>query len=221
MSARALRALLATGLVALGGVSLAGASAERATVSVARNGTLGGILVSASGRTLYQTSADRRNHVTCTGACAMRWPPLVIPARGRPVAGPGVSAALLGTVKRPGGVLQVTYRGLPLYLFSGDRAAGQANGQGLDGVWHAIAPSGKAVTMAAAGSAPGSSSSTGASSGSGMSGSSSSGSSGSSSGSGTGSGTSTTPPSSGAGAGMWCAANPTKCVNGVPVTGAG
>jgi predicted lipoprotein with Yx(FWY)xxD motif len=211
---RALGTLLASIVVAGVAASFAGASTVTATVSVARNGTLGGILVSATGRTLYQTSADRRGVVTCTGACAARWPPLMISAHARPLAGRGVSAALLGTVKRPGGVLQVTYRGMPLYLFAGDKTAGQTNGQGFGGVWHAIAASGKAVLTPGSGSASAGASS----SGSGMSGGSSSGS-GSSMGSGSGSGTSTTPPSGGAGTGMWCAANPSKCVNGVPIPG--
>jgi len=49
------------------------------------------------------------SHAACTGECAVQWPPLVLP-RGvrRPVAGPGLNPALLGTAPRAGGVLQVT-----------------------------------------------------------------------------------------------------------------
>jgi Secreted repeat of unknown function len=66
--------------------------------------------------------------------------PLVLP-RGvrRPVAGPGVNAALLGTTRRAGGVLQVTYNRWPLYLWQGDVAPGQATGQGEGmGAWYAL-----------------------------------------------------------------------------------
>src|SRR5262249_61089354 len=54
-----------------------------------------------------------------------------------------------GTVKRPDGKMQVTYAGYPLYFYGGDSKAGQVNGQGIEGEWHAIAPSGALVTKAA------------------------------------------------------------------------
>jgi len=178
---------------ALGGV--AGAGPSGGTVASARNGILGPILVSAAGRTLYHTSAERRGVVACTGACAVRWPPLLVAGRAGTVAGAGVTAAWLGTIERAGGRLQVTYRGLPLYLFSGDTRAGQVNGQGSGGTWHAVAPSGAIVTKPVP--------STPATSSSGDMG---------SSGSMTGTG-----PSPGVNVGMWCAANPSQCVNGVPI----
>jgi predicted lipoprotein with Yx(FWY)xxD motif len=47
--------------------------------------------------------------------------------------------AKLGTIRRPEGTLQVTYRGLPLYTFASDKKPGQVKGEGLKdvGVWHA------------------------------------------------------------------------------------
>jgi predicted lipoprotein with Yx(FWY)xxD motif len=44
----------------------------------------------------------------------------------------------LGTITRTDGSLQVTYNGLPLYFFSGDKAAGDANGVYTN--WAAVAP---------------------------------------------------------------------------------
>ena len=51
--------------------------------------------------------------------------------------------ASLGTVKRPDGTEQVTYKGMPLYTFAQDRAAGEANGQGIKdvGTWRAVSAS--------------------------------------------------------------------------------
>src|SRR5262249_54373307 len=148
----------------------------------------------------------KKNVVKCLGSCASQWPPLVVAAGAKPVPGPGVTASLLGTVTRPDGKLQVTYAGLPLYLFAGDKKAGGGKGQGLSGVWHALTPAGsvvtKSVTVSSGGGTSGSSSgsSSGSTSGSG---------SGSTSGSGTGSGgTNTTGGTGGTGGGTDCTANP-------------
>ena len=56
-------------------------------------------------------------------------------------AGAGVAGAL-GTITRPDGGTQVTYEGRPLYLYSGDQNPGEASGQGIQGVWFAMTPSG-------------------------------------------------------------------------------
>ncbi len=208
MELRPLRVLaVAMALATCGVVTAATAATSAATVFSTRNSALGEILVSAGGRTLYHMSSEKRGVLECTGSCAVTWPPLVISVRARPIAGTGITASLLGTVKRPDGRLQVTYRGLPLYLYSGDTKAGEVNGQGAGGIWHAITPSGTAVTKAVSSSArPGSGNTSNPSTGSGST---------TGSGSSMGSGSST-----GVNAGMWCAANPKSCVNGVPVPGA-
>jgi predicted lipoprotein with Yx(FWY)xxD motif len=136
------------------------ASPQLVAVNSTENRTLGNILVSASGRTLYHISAEPKNVVRCTGACAADWPPLLIAAGTKPVAGPGVRASLLGTVKRPDGTLQITYGGLPLYRYSGDKRAGSIKGAGVGGIgwlggaWHAVAPSGAVVTKVNASPTP-------------------------------------------------------------------
>jgi predicted lipoprotein with Yx(FWY)xxD motif len=45
----------------------------------------------------------------------------------------------LGTIKRPDGRAQVTFKGRPLYSFGGDSKAGEVNGEGIKdvGTWHA------------------------------------------------------------------------------------
>ena len=42
------------------------------------------------------------------------------------------------TTNRPDGTNQVTYNGSPLYLFTGDKAAGTASGQGVEGKWFVV-----------------------------------------------------------------------------------
>ena len=67
---------------------------------------------------------------------------------GKPVAGPGVRASLLSTIRLPGGTRQVTYAGHALYLYSGDTGPGQTSYVGetaFGGRWYAIDASGRTV----------------------------------------------------------------------------
>jgi predicted lipoprotein with Yx(FWY)xxD motif len=119
-----------------------------ATVAAAST-SLGRILVDGDGRTLYLFAKDEPDRSACAGACAAAWP--VDQSGGAPRAGRGVTAALLGTMKRGDGATQVTYNRHPLYYFQGDSGPGQHNGQGVDAFgarWFVVNPTGAAVTGA-------------------------------------------------------------------------
>jgi predicted lipoprotein with Yx(FWY)xxD motif len=105
---------------------------------------LGEIVVDGKGFTLYSYAPDHQGPSTCEGFCAQQWPPVVLPPGvDQPKAGPGVNAALLGTVRRPNGQLQETYNRWPLYLWQGDLAPGQATGQAdAMGLWYAVSVTG-------------------------------------------------------------------------------
>ena len=82
----------------------------------------------------------------CSAACATYWPPLL--ARGKPTAGRGVKASLLGTIRRAGGTTQVTYAGHPLYRYLPDTKPGQTNGQDshdFGAGWYVLSPAGKKI----------------------------------------------------------------------------
>lgn len=98
------------------------------------------ILTDASGNTLYVLNDDVPSSgiSTCTGDCATTWPPLTIPYGFTPQT-PGLGGSL-GSFRRGDGQRQVMYEGNPLYRYSGDRAPGDTNGQGLDGRWSVAAP---------------------------------------------------------------------------------
>jgi predicted lipoprotein with Yx(FWY)xxD motif len=118
--------------------------------------TLGTVLVDARGRTLYLFDKDTRGRSTCYGACAAYWPALFSP--GKPRAGKGVRASLLGLTTRSDGRRQVTYAGHPLYTFVGDKRAGDTSGEGLTDFgasWDAVAASGRAIESPTAGSGGG------------------------------------------------------------------
>ena len=108
----------------------------------------GKVLVNASGHALYTFAPDKASKVTCTGACAKIWPPLVLPSGAKPAAAGGVTASLLGSDPNPSGGRVVTYKGWPLYTYVTDTTAGVAHGQGLNlngGFWYLISPSGNVV----------------------------------------------------------------------------
>jgi len=113
---------------------------QPAMVKVGESGTLGQFLTDGEGRTLYVFLKDPENQSACTGECVQKWPPLL--TVGKPVAGPGVKADLLGTIQRPDGGTQVTYKGRPLYYFAGDAKPGDTNGQGVNDVWYVVGPDG-------------------------------------------------------------------------------
>lgn len=122
-------------------------AASGATVSLAGT-SAGKILVNSRGFTLYLFTADRRNRDNCVkkSGCTTAWPPLTV--TGRPHAGSGVKASLLGTITLPNGHHQVTYNGHPLYRYAGDSRARQTYYIGVSaygGRWYGVNAAGGAV----------------------------------------------------------------------------
>jgi predicted lipoprotein with Yx(FWY)xxD motif len=128
---------LALTLVAAALAASAVAGASRRVAKEAQNAALGKtVLTNTAGRTLYSLSVEKNGKFICTGSCLSVWHPLTVPAGVKPT-GP----VKLGTVERPEGGTQVTYKGRPLYRFGGDTKTGEANGEGIKdvGTWHAAA----------------------------------------------------------------------------------
>jgi predicted lipoprotein with Yx(FWY)xxD motif len=132
--------------LALLGVAEANAGAPRAapagTGVTLHSAEIGGVavLTNAKGFTLYWFAPDTATTSKCTGSCAAYWPPVF----GTPQAGPGVTGRL-GIISRPGGGMQATYDGHPLYSYIGDNSPGQANGNNLDlngGLWYEVRTAG-------------------------------------------------------------------------------
>jgi predicted lipoprotein with Yx(FWY)xxD motif len=131
-------------------------AAAGAMINAGQNSALGSFLVDSKGMSLYVFANDTANASNCSGTCATNWPPVL--TSGTPVAGMGVNAGLLGTLTCSDGSVQVTYKGMPLYGFAGDNAAGDTKGQGVKNLWHVIDLTGKPVMLApAAAPAPASS----------------------------------------------------------------
>ena len=133
--------------VALGAFALASsafgqsAHSSAATVVTTKKTSLGTILVTNSGQTLYLDASDKPGHPACTGSCLSIWPPLK--ASGTPKASGGAKASMLGTTKIAGGITQVTYNKHPLYTFAS--ATTGTSGEGENG-FYVVSTSGSKIT---------------------------------------------------------------------------
>jgi predicted lipoprotein with Yx(FWY)xxD motif len=147
VAAAAATALAATAAGAQSSTPVAHTS-RVAKVSLRRT-TLGRILVNNAGHTLYLFTRDHPFKSSCVAIheCSETWPPLK--STGRPLAGPGVRASLLSTIRLPhGGGLQVTYAGHPLYTYAVDAGPGETAYVGehvFGGNWDAVNAAGHAV----------------------------------------------------------------------------
>jgi predicted lipoprotein with Yx(FWY)xxD motif len=100
------------------------------SVNLENSSALGSYLANATGFTLYTFGGDvpNSNASSCTSSCAANWPPFYT---ANLTLSPGLNASNFKTITRIGGAKQLTYKGWPLYLFVGDKAAGQINGNGV------------------------------------------------------------------------------------------
>ena len=100
---------------------------------------IGHYLADAKGMTLYWFKKDAPGKSACAGPCVDKWP---VYFRESVKAGKGLADGDFGTITREDGKKQTTFRGYPLYYWVGDKAQGDANGNGLNGVWHVVDPTG-------------------------------------------------------------------------------
>jgi predicted lipoprotein with Yx(FWY)xxD motif len=128
------------------------ASSSSPVVKSASN-SLGTILVDSQGMTLYHLSGEQGGKFICTSsACLGVWHPLIARSTGAP----NGEVGSLGTVKRPEGTVQVTYKGTPLYTFTGDQQAGETKGQGIKdvGTWSVVETSSSGAPAVSTSSTP-------------------------------------------------------------------
>lgn len=117
-----------------------GSSASSAVVVKSASSSLGTVLVDSRGMTLYHLSGEQNGKFICTSTtCLGVWHPLTASSSVTP----NGEVGSLGTVKRPDGTIQVTYKGTPLYTFAQDQQPGETKGQGIKdvGTWTVITTS--------------------------------------------------------------------------------
>jgi predicted lipoprotein with Yx(FWY)xxD motif len=120
-------------------------SSATLTVTSGTASPVGAVLTGPNGHTLYHLTTEKNGMIECTGSCTQAWPPLTVSSGQTPVLASGITGKI-STVNRPDGRVQVTYNGEPLYYYASDTSPGQAQGQGVGGVWFAVPPSSAAAS---------------------------------------------------------------------------
>lgn len=113
------------------------------TVLVANKNNLNYLIDADTGLTLYQYSKDSASNSNCNGACAKTWPPFYVTK----IVGPSyLDKTAFGTFVRQDQTNQTSFTKIPLYHDVEDKVPGDMKGQGFDGFWTTVDPSGKLVT---------------------------------------------------------------------------
>ena len=120
---------IAAGLAVLG-FAAAGGRAEDYGPFKEQKTKSGNVLADAKGMTLYTYDKDKSGESACTGKCADAWPPAKASASDK-------ASGDFTVIKRPDCSMQWAQGGKPLYTYQDDKKAGEVNGDGKGGVWHA------------------------------------------------------------------------------------
>jgi predicted lipoprotein with Yx(FWY)xxD motif len=138
--------IAAVAVLGLFATALAGASSGKAKLDL-RKTKVGTIIVTSRGYTVYAFTKDGRNKDACAKifACLSAWPPV---KGGGLIAGHGIKASLLGTIKLKGDGTQLTYAGHALYTYTADSGPGDISNVNLlqfGGRWPAVNAAGQDV----------------------------------------------------------------------------
>ena len=122
----------------------AGTTPSTGAALTTMDSSLGTIVVDGNGMTVYMFDTDTKGAASsaCTGACLINWPPVI--TDGSQPTLDGVTGTV-GLIAGAEGKKQVTLDGWPLYLYAGDKAAGDLAGQGVGGVWWVLGPDGTPI----------------------------------------------------------------------------
>jgi len=136
---RTIKGFMMMVMTVVAGTLLFASLASAAGLNVKEKDGIGSYLADDKGMTLYLFKMDSAGKSACGTAngCLGKWPVFyadkIEPAKG-------IDAASIGVITRDDGLKQTTYKGLPLYYFFKDKAAGDTFGQGVNNVWYIVAP---------------------------------------------------------------------------------
>jgi predicted lipoprotein with Yx(FWY)xxD motif len=136
---RVIKSLTMLIMTIVAGTMLSASLASAAALNVKVKDGIGSYLADEKGMTLYLFKKDSPGKSACVaaGGCLEKWP-IFYAEKIEPAT--GIDAAAIGVITRDDGQKQTTYKGLPLYYFFKDKAAGDALGQGVNNVWYIVTP---------------------------------------------------------------------------------
>lgn len=115
------------------------------TITVANYEGGGSYIADSAGNSVYMLE-DETDGTVCVGDCLDAWPPVLVTDMQPTVAtGVDLDPALLGTIERADGTMQVTYNGHPLYRYAADTGTNRTAGHGIEdqwGHWYLVTPTG-------------------------------------------------------------------------------
>jgi predicted lipoprotein with Yx(FWY)xxD motif len=126
-------------LAALMTAIIAVAEKESYAVDMVSSEQYGDYLTNKTFFTLYRYLSDPQDQKmsTCNGNCAKIWPAFYVEDL---TMDPELRPIDFDTITREDGSKQLTYKGWPLYLYSGDTKPFETNGQGVNGLWFVVQP---------------------------------------------------------------------------------
>ena len=93
--------------------------------------TIGRVLTTVAGATLYTFDDDQNGESSCYDDCAKHWPPLIALSTAK-------AHWRMSLTRRTDSQQQWQYDGKPLYTYIGDTTPGDMNGDNVGNVWHVI-----------------------------------------------------------------------------------
>jgi len=117
-------------LIAIGALTALAGSAFAAEPAKTVDTKMGKVLATENGMVLYTFDKDTKGKSNCDKDCLKKWPAFHAGAKAK-------SEGEWTLVKAADGKEMWAYEGKPLYTYVEDKNAGEANGDGVGGVWHA------------------------------------------------------------------------------------
>ncbi|MGO6819866.1 hypothetical protein ACCS67_34285 [Rhizobium brockwellii] len=117
-------------LIAIGALTVLAGSAFAAEPAKTVDTKMGKVLATEKGMVLYTFDKDTKDKSNCDKDCLKKWPAFHAGAKAK-------AEGEWTLVKAADGKEMWAYGGKPLYTYVEDKKAGEANGDGFGGVWHA------------------------------------------------------------------------------------
>lgn len=134
--------LMSTAIAILAAIIAGTAIAQegKEVIKIASKPELGDYLTSSDGRALYYFKKDSPGKSECTGPCAEKWPVYCYKTSAIDVSDGLDIKDFSFFFRSADGLAHLTYKGMPLYNYSGDQHPGDTKGQGVNGLWFVVRP---------------------------------------------------------------------------------